>query len=150
MTDERDAALDGLDPLVGEWETQGSHPSITEPIRGRASFEWLPGRRFLMWRTEQTPALVPTAIAVIGGGDTPGTWPMHYFDSRGVFRVYQVRAENGVVRVWRDQPGFAQRGTVTFSDGGRRLELRWELDQDGTWKPDLQMTYRRAGTLFAP
>jgi len=137
LSDERDPALDGLDPLVGEWRTEGSHPLIMEPVRGRFSFEWLPGRRFLIWRSEQTPTIVPTAIAVIGGGDTPGTWPMHYFDSRGVFRVYQVRVDDGVLKMWRDQPGFAQRATCVFSDGGRRFELRWDLNETGTWKADL-------------
>jgi hypothetical protein len=143
LSDERDPALDGLDALAGEWSTEGSHPSIKEPIRGRASFEWLPGRRFLIWRTEQTPTIVPAAIAVIGGGDTPGTWPMHYFDSRGVFRVYQVRMDKGVWHVWRDHPGFAQRGTGVFGGGGRSLELRWELNEDGTFRPDLELSYRR-------
>ena len=144
MSDERDPALDGLEPLVGKWETQGSHPFIKEPIRGHASFEWLPGRRFLIWRTEQTPTLVPTAIAVIGGGDTPGTWPMHYFDQRGVFRVYQVHVDSGVVKIWRDHPGFAQRMTGVFGDGGRRFELRTELNEhEAGFNPDLEMTYRR-------
>jgi len=143
LSDERDPALDGLDPLVGEWETEGSHPQIKEPIRGHASFEWLPGRRFLIWRTTQMPQTVPPAIAIIGGGDTPGTWPMHYFDSRGVFRVYYVRVDGGVFRMWRDHPGFSQRATGTFTDGGRIFELRTELNEDGTWKPDLEMTYRR-------
>ena len=143
MSDERDPALDGLDAVVGEWETEGTHPSIKEPIRGRASFEWLPGRRYLIWRSEQTPTIVPTAIAVIGGGDTPGTWPMHYFDSRGVFRVYQVRIDKGVWQIWRDHAGFAQRASGVFGDGGRRFELRWDLNEDGTFKPDLHLTYRR-------
>jgi hypothetical protein len=143
VSDERDPKLDGFDALVGQWETEGSHPFVKEPISGHASFEWLPGRRFLIWRSEQTPTTVPTAIAIIGGGDTPGTWPLHYFDSRGVFRVYTTNMAGGVWRFWRDEPGFLQRATGTFRDGGRVLEIRTELNEHGTWKPDLEMTYRR-------
>ena len=143
MSEERDPKLDGFDALVGQWETEGSHPFVKEPIRGQASFEWLPGRRFLIWRSEQTPTTVPTAIAVIGGGDTPGTWPLHYFDSRGVFRVYTTKMAGGVWKFWRDEPGFLQRATGRFRDGGRVLEIRTELNEYGTWKADLEMTYRR-------
>jgi len=143
VSDERDPKLDGFDALVGQWETEGSHPFVKEPIRGQASFEWLPGRRFLIWRSEQTPTTVPTAIAVIGGGDTPGTWPLHYFDSRGVFRVYTTNMAGGVWKFWRDEPGFLQRATGRFRDGGRVLEIRTELNEYGTWKADLEMTYRR-------
>ena len=138
----RDAALDGLDALIGEWDTEMTHPMLKGVIRGRASFEWLTGRRFLIWRTE-TPGDVPSAIAIIGGGETPGTWPMHYFDQRGVFRVYQVRVEGGIWKVWRDHPGFSQRFTGTFEDEGRTLRLVTELQQDGPWKPDLEAVYRR-------
>ena len=139
----RDPALDLLDPLVGDWETQGSHPLMNERIAGSASIQWLEGRTVLIWRATQVPTTVPPFIAIIGGGETPGTWPMHYFDMRGVFRVYQLRMDGGVLRQWRDHPGFDQRGTGTFKDGGRVLELRYELNQDGTWRPDLEMTYRR-------
>lgn len=68
---------------------------------------------------------------------------MHYFDSRGVMRVYQVTFERGVCRFWRDHPGFSQRFTGTFEDGGRTIRGRWELQEAGPWKPDLQITYRR-------
>jgi hypothetical protein len=140
---ERDAALDRLDPLVGEWETEGTHPLLTGVIPGRATFEWLTGRTFLIWRTETPPGTIPPAIAVIGGGDVSGVWQMHYFDSRGVSRIYQASMDDGVFRFWRDHPGFSQRATGVFEDEGRVLRLRTELDQDGTFRPDLEVTYRR-------
>ena len=34
---------------------------------------------------------------------------MEYFDSRGVRRTYEISLENGVLRIWRDHPGFDQR-----------------------------------------
>jgi hypothetical protein len=69
---------------------------------------------------------------------------MHYFDSRGVMRIYQLTFENGVWRWWRDHPGFSQRFTGTFEDSGRTIDGRGELQENGQpWKPDLQVTYRR-------
>jgi hypothetical protein len=68
---------------------------------------------------------------------------MPYFDERGVMRVYQVSIEGGVWRIWRDHPGFSQRLTATFENGGNTIRLSWELQQDGPWRPDLQATYRR-------
>ena len=136
MTDNRRL----LDRLIGEWDTRGSHPKIKEPITGHASFEWLAGHKFLIWRTENTPALVPTSISILGDV-TAEEFPMNYFDSRGVARVYTVRIAGGVLRFWRDEPGFRQRATVSFEGA----ELRWhtELNEDGSFRPDLEMAYRR-------
>ena len=139
----RDPALDELDVLVGEWEAEATHPLLPGILRGTATFEWLTGRRFLIWRSSTPAGTIPSSISVIGGGETPGTWPMHYFDERGVMRMYQVQMSGGVWRIWRDHPGFSQRLTGTLDDGGNTIRLSWELQQDGPWKPDLQATYRR-------
>jgi hypothetical protein len=69
---------------------------------------------------------------------------MHYFDSRGVFRVYQVSVDQKSWKLWRDAPGFSQRFSGTFSDGGESIVGRWQLSQEeGRWDDDLQITYRR-------
>ena len=39
---------------------------------------------------------------------------MEYFDSRGVRRIYGVSLEDGVLRMWRDAPGFDQRFCATL------------------------------------
>jgi len=139
----RDPALDRLDALVGEWDTEMTHPLITGVTRGRAVFEWLAGRRFLIWRSDVPPGAIPSAIAIIGGGSTPGTWPMEYFDSRGVSRTYRISMDDGIWRMWRDHPGFSQRATGTIGDDGRTIRWLSELQEDGPWKPDLEVTFRR-------
>ena len=143
MQERRDPALDRLDALVGEWTTEATHPLLPDVIHGKETFEWLEGKRFLVYRSYFQPATAPSAIAVIGGGETPGVWPMHYFDERGVMRVYQVSMDDGVWRMWRDHPGFSQRLSGVFEDNGRTLRVSAELDQGDGWKPDLQMTCRR-------
>jgi hypothetical protein len=141
----RDPKLDHLDALVGEWDTEMTHPLFATAVRGRTVFEWLTGRAFLIWRVDAPPNTVPTSISIIGGGDTPGVWPMHYFDSRGVERVYQMSFDDGAWKMWRDQPGFSQRATGTFEDDGRTINWRSELQREGPWKRDLEVIYRRRG-----
>jgi hypothetical protein len=123
-----------------------THPALKSPFHGRAVFEWLEGRQFLIWRWEAEPNTVPTQISIIGGGDKPGVWPMHYFDSRGISRVYTVSFEAGVWKMWRDHPGFWQRATGTFEDDGRTIRWLTELREreEDDWKPDLEVIYRRA------
>ena len=140
----RDPALDRLDALIGEWDTELTHPMLPGVMRGTASFEWLAGRAFLIWRSDAPPNTIPSAISIIGGGTTPGTWPVRYFDSRGVSREYATTVDDsGAWRLWRDHPGFSQRATGVFEEGGRTIRWRSELQQDGPWKADLEVIYRR-------
>jgi len=125
-------------------DDRGDAPAAPRHHHGWATFEWLEGKRFLVWWSDNPPGTVPRALAVIGSGETPGVWPMHYFDERGVMRVYQVSMDSGVWRMWRDHPGFSQRLSGVFENGGRTLRVSTELNQGEGWKPDLEMTYRRA------
>jgi hypothetical protein len=82
------------------------------------------------------------------GGEAPegGEAPlrMHYYDSRGVFRVYETSVADSSWRVWRDAPGFSQRFTGALSDDGDTVAGRWELCRDGVhWADDVAITYRR-------
>jgi hypothetical protein len=69
---------------------------------------------------------------------------MHYFDSRGVFRIYQVSMDAGVWRIWRDAPGFSQRFIGNLAHAGKTIVGQWDLCRDDrTWHSDLAITYRR-------
>ena len=151
----RNPALDHLDALVGEWETEATHPYLPATvIRGRATFEWLAGGFFLIWRAGYDHPDIPDSIAILGCDDssssgevgpTGGGCSMHYFDSRGVSRVYGLGADRGVWRFWRDWPGFSQRYVATISADGNTITGNGELSRDGsTWEQDLRITYRRA------
>src|ERR1043165_6195921 len=84
-------ALEPLSFLVGEWDTEGSHPMMPGRIlRGRASFAWAEGGAFLVMRSEADAPEVPTAIAIFGTDVDVGECSMLYFDSRGVSRRYLV------------------------------------------------------------
>jgi len=136
------AELELLGHLVGTWTTEGRHPELPETVRGRATFEWLPGERFLIWRSQYDHPEIPDALAVTGV--TEDRLSMHYFDSRGVHRVYAVDISPGVWRFRLDAPGFSQRFTGTFGDGGDTIAGRGQYSRDGsTWNEDLALTYRR-------
>jgi hypothetical protein len=115
-----------------------------EAIRGTSTFEWLEGRRFVIWRSQYEHPKIPDAITIIGVTD--GQLSMHYFDQRGVYRVYAASPDQGMWRYWRDAsaPDFSQRFTGTFSDDGNTITGRGELSKDGTtWEADLALDYRK-------
>jgi hypothetical protein len=132
-----------LDSLVGGWTTEGAHRALPAAvIRGRATFEWLDGRRFLIWRSHYEHPEIPDAVAITGVLD--GRLSMQYFDSRGVHRLYSVEMSPGTWRFWRDGPDFAQQFTGTFDDEGSTITGRGQLSWDrSTWEDDLALTYRR-------
>ena len=142
--------LQGWQRFVGRWVTQATHPLLPgTAVRGQATFEWLDGRRFLILRWRYDHPEIPDAIAIIGVTD--GQLSMHYFDHRGVYRVYSVSLEEDQWRFWRDAPGFSQRFTGVLSDDGDAITGQGQLSLDKSgWKDDLAITYRRSPPLSGP
>lgn len=115
-------------------------------IRGRATFEWLGNRSFLIHRWEVEHPDFPDGIAVIGRDDSGEAWVMHYFDSRGVHRVYATSFRDDQWAIWRVSPGFSQRFTGVLSADGQTISGRWEKSEDGVaWEHDFDTMYRKAG-----
>jgi hypothetical protein len=152
----RNPLLGHLDPLVGEWETESTHPALPGTVvPGRAAFEWLEGRHYLVWRERRDHPEFPDSITLVGcgapeGSDASTDWPggclAHYYDSRGVFRATVWAAEEGALRLRRDHPGFSMRCVYTLGADRDTMALECQVSQDGTtWEPDLQATYRRVG-----
>jgi hypothetical protein len=113
---------------VGEWRilaALGDDPGAD--VGARVTFEWLPGGRFLIERWEIPIPEAADGIAIIGADpDSEGNYLQHYFDSRGVARVYKMSLEDGVWKLWRDEPDFSpldfsQRFTGTFSTDGTTI-----------------------------
>jgi hypothetical protein len=129
--------------FIGSWATEATHPMLSgATIRGEATFEWLAGQRFVIQRSGYDHPDIPDAIAVIGVTDE--RLSMHYFDFRGVHRVYEVGLCDGTWRYWRDAPGFSQRFIATLSEDAGTIVGQGELSRDGsTWEGDLAITYRR-------
>ena len=151
---QRPASLDRLDVLVGRWEMEASFgpgrfgpgtPAITSR-GGLTTFEWLQGRFFLIQRFVVDQPGAPSGIAIIGPGEKPETWSQHYYDSRGVARVYHMSLVGGVLRIWREAPGFWQRYTGVLAGDGATIKGAWEGSADGQdWKHDFGLTYIKTG-----
>jgi hypothetical protein len=130
-----------LDALVGNWTIEATHPSVPGTVvHGESRFEWLEGGRFLIQRSRNEHPDFPDSIAIIGVVDD--ALSMHYYDSRGVHRIYDVAVDESTWRLARDAPGFSQRLAATIE--GDTIAGTWQLSRDGsTWDDDLAITFRR-------
>lgn len=153
-----DPTLVPLNQLVGMWTTEATHPAMPGVIvHGTAVVEWLEGEHFLIVRSRNDHPDFPDAISIIGemerdrvesgrgsGASPQSSWRMHYFDSRGVSRVYETRITDEAWEWWRDAAGFSQRFTGRFADEGDTIVGESQLCKDDVhWTDDLAITYRR-------
>jgi hypothetical protein len=142
MTDKRDPMLERFDALVGTWATEATHPLLDEVVPGSSMFEWLEGGHFLIQRSHNDHELFPDAIWVIGVAEAGEGVVMEYFDSRGVRRTYAASLDDGLLRIWRDHPGFDQRFSAML--GPDAFEGQWQVaETPGDWQDDLKVSYRR-------
>jgi hypothetical protein len=142
----------GFEPLIGEWHGEGELP-IDPPVRlsVEAKIERLGA--FIVYRSAGEPAEMPDTISIIGGAPDGEPQPMHYFDDRGVVRLYLTTVEDSTWKIWRapgedwngpDGPGFNQRFIGEISDDGHTIETRWERgigDGGDQWELDFAITY---------
>jgi hypothetical protein len=144
-------AIRRLAAFIGEWRMQATFKD-TPAIDAGASvvFEWLPGERFLIERWEVPLPEAPDGVAIIGADpEHHGNYLQHYFDSRGVARVYKMSFDDGIWKLWRDTPDFspldfAQRYAGSLSEDGNTISGAWEICHDGaTWEHDFDLTYTR-------
>ena len=127
-----------LEPLIGEWTVTSS----LGDVRAVATFEWALGGAFVLQRSQIDLPEAPDALCVIApAGDD---FTQHYFDSRGVVRIYAMTFDGTTWTLERDGEDFAQRYVGEFS--GNRIEGRWEIKQPGEadFRLDFELSYDRA------
>lgn len=144
---ERAAALAALEVLVGAWTVEVQLPGVPA---GRVVFERALNGQYLIQRSA-APDPVPDSLAIIGPGDDADHYLQHYFDSRGVTRLYRMNLRDGVWTLRRTEPDYSpldfwQRFEGTFSEDYHRIDARWEQSHDGgaIWELDFRLTYTRA------
>jgi hypothetical protein len=156
MTTTFEQTLERLGRLTGSWVTEATHPALPGAVvRGRVEVSWLEGKRFLLHRAQLDHPDFPDSISIIGDmerGRSEETeshahaakLSMHYYDSRGVFRIYDASVDDSAWYLERDDPGFQQKFRGTFAPDGNSISGVWQLNQDDQgWKEDLKITYRR-------
>src|SRR6266498_2964488 len=105
----RKAALERLNVFIGEWRMEASFPlaapaSIAgRAVVGRALFEWELGGQFLTQYEEFPDPDLPDSSAIIGFDPDSQAYTQHYFDSRGVARVYAMTLGEGVWTLLREE-----------------------------------------------
>jgi hypothetical protein len=113
------ASLDALEPLVGEWSLLAVFEDVPPAdIGAPVTFEWLPGKAFLIERWEIPVPEAPDGIAIVGPDpQNEGRPDLSPLD-------------------------FTQRFAGTFSGDGKTITGAWEICHDGTrWEHDFDLTY---------
>jgi hypothetical protein len=158
VTDHRADALARLDVFVGDWSIEVRFPGHQLTPAGaadrgpmaRSRFEWALGGRFLLQHTEVPIPEAPDSLAIVGTDPQTGGYTQHYYDSRGVARLYAMDFADGVWTLTRESPDFSpldfrQRFTGIFSADANTITGAWEQGHDGgEWEHDFDLTYRRA------
>jgi hypothetical protein len=142
----KNAALKRLEAFVGEWRVDASFPGSPP---GRAVFEWALHGQYLLQRTE-TPDPAPDSLAVISLDPETGAYTQHYFDSRGVTRVYAMTFNRGIWTLLRQKPDFSplhfhQRFVGRMSKDGSTIKGAWETStgRRSAWKKDFELAYTK-------
>ena len=141
--------LDDLQPFIGEWRVEGRHVALPNVlIRGRTVFEWWGGRTFLIQRSTVDHPDFPDSSAMIGATQPGGGLAQHYFDTRGVHRVFDMTFDRGVWTLSRKAASasdFDQRMSARFSADGNTITGDFEVRDPGTheMRHDFSLTYTR-------
>jgi hypothetical protein len=146
---ERVERLRRLEPLVGEWRIEAPAFPIAPELaaEARTTFEWTLGGAFLLQRSSVPVPEAPAGLSVIAPDEGDG-YTQHYFDSRGVVRLYAMTFDGHEWILERRLPDFSplafhQRWIGALADSDT-IRGRWESSPDGhDWELDFELTYHR-------
>jgi hypothetical protein len=137
-----------LQPFVGEWTLTPDFPNAPPAgTGGRVTYEWM--GPFLLQRWEVPVPEAPDGVAVITPRRDGDGHLQHYFDNRGVARVYEMTFDGRVWTLERTKPDlspldFAQRYVGTFDDDATEIRGAWEIRHPGEdWRLDFGLNYTR-------
>lgn len=143
----RNAGLDAMDGLVGEWRTTLSDAWFLEPglrVTGSTTIDWL-GEAFLVMRTVLAGDAHETSemSLVFGRSDPNDTYLALYHDERGTCREFTMTFGGGDWTMSREDPDFHQRFVAGVESD--RILGRWEASDDRgvTWRKDFDLTFER-------
>lgn len=146
----REEGMRRLDVFIGDWTVEVWHPNLQpSPIMGHTNFEWLE-EKYVVQRTRITKPEFPRSWIFYDWDADKGQYLQHYFDSRGVTRIYEMSFEDGIWKLWRVKPDFSpldfhQRFSGEVKEGGNWIEGEWEQSEDGIdWAHDFRMVMKRA------
>jgi hypothetical protein len=142
-----------FEPLIGDWHGEGEFPDPPMTMTAETTIERM--GQFIVVRSVAEPAELPDSISIVGGAPDGQPQPMHYFDARGVQRLFLMALDGSTWKIWRapgedwngpDGPGFNQRFIGVISADGKSIEGRWERgmgDAGDEWVIDFPFDYVR-------
>ena len=127
-----------LDRLLGTWEFTMLHSAMSGPITGRQQYERVLDGAFVLLNWTYHHPDFPDAMALLSDDQC------HYFDVRGIVRVFSLEVNAAGWSMSRLDNDFSQRHTAQFR-GPDVMDSTGEKsdDQGVTWQHDFTMTYRR-------
>lgn len=138
--------MERLEPFIGTWQEAAAVPGVPP---GRMVFERALDGQIVVQRSEIDDPTFPDSLCIITANATGDGYLQHYFDTRGVVRVYAMRFDNSEWTLIRDRPdytslSFAQRFQGTFSADSNVIHGSWWTAHDsGPWQQDFEVTYTR-------
>ena len=107
----------------GRWTVEAGLEGVPA---GTATFEWALDRQVLLWRVSVANP-VPDSLSVISADRDGQSYTQHYFDARGVARIYAMTLEGDTWTLRARPAGFH---TARLLAAIRRLgSQRWEHDR---------------------
>jgi hypothetical protein len=145
-------AIEDLEPFVGTWDLEARFPQEADAPAPEGevttTFEWVLGGAFVLMRS-QAPGPIPQGLCVLAANGATEGFTQHYFDSRGVVRVYEMGFDGRTWTLERSTADFTpldflQRYVGTFDEDGQAIRGAWEICRDGdTWQKDFELDYLR-------
>lgn len=145
----RKEMMNRLDFFIGTWTVEIIHPHLRPaPIVGETRFEWLDDS-YVIQHTQIEQPEFPNSTIIYDWNASTDHYVQHYFDSRGVTRLYEMSFETGVWKLWREKPDFSpldffQRFNGQIDGTGNVIESSWEQSENGiTWEHDFRLTFKK-------
>jgi hypothetical protein len=127
-----------LDRLLGTWELTMRHHAMSDPVSGRQHYERVLDGAYVRLDWSYDHPDFPDAVAMLSED------AMHYFDVRGVTRVFDLEITDDGWTMVRLDPEFAQRYTTRFvGPDAMESEGEFSTDDGTTWEHDFSMSYAR-------
>ena len=127
-----------LDRLLGTWNITMNHSALSEPVSGRQRYERVLNGAFVMLHWTYAHPDFPDAIAMLDERT------YHYFDVRGVTRVFDLEIDDSGWAMIRRDEDFWQRSSGTFR-GTDTIDSTGEnsFDAGCSWQHDFSMSSAR-------
>jgi len=134
-------ATKDLEVFVGEWREEGqafdSPFGPAAKVTSGQTWNWLPGRHFLIHRLQGRLGEQHIACIEIIGADAPSqSYSVHSFYNDGKKNVWQLREGDGAWTLsgdWKiEDKALKVRCTIGFNDTRNTMTAKWEYSNDGS------------------